>query len=168
MKTLHLIRHAKSSNGGAAVSDIDRPLNNRGKRSCQIMAQHIVDAGCDFDNVFCSTAKRAQMTIMGINQALEDKDIKWSLDDDLYTFDSQAILQWCQRLDDSLNNVVVVGHNPALTEFCNYVGDRYIENMPTCGYVQLSIHSGCWRDLGVKSGKLVNFLVPPMFKDHSG
>lgn len=160
MKTLHLIRHAKSGSGDSSTSDIQRSLNDQGKRACVIMAQHIVDAGCDFDHVFCSTAKRAQMTIMGINQALEDKNIEWNLDDQLYTFDSQAILQWCRKLDDSLNDVVIVGHNPAMTEFCNYVGDRYIENMSTCGYAQLLVSSDSWCDLAADSAKLVTFLTP--------
>ncbi len=160
MKTLHLIRHAKAYSGDSSSSDIDRPLNDQGKRACATMAQRIVDAGCDFNHVFCSTANRAQQTIAWINQALEDKNIEWSLDDQLYTFDSQEILRWCRKLGDSLNDVVIVGHNPAMTEFCNYVGDRYIENMPTCGYAKLEIASESWNDLEEDAAKLVTFLAP--------
>lgn len=160
MKTLHLIRHAKSCSGDSSSSDIDRPLNEHGRRACALMAQHIVDAGCSFEHVFCSTAKRAQQTIAGINQTLEEKEVNWNLDDELYTFDSREILRWCRKLSDSLNDVVIVGHNPAMTEFCNFVGDRYIENMPTCGYAKLEIASESWNDLGEGSVKLVTFLAP--------
>ncbi|MEL6556492.1 MAG: histidine phosphatase family protein, partial [Cyanobacteria bacterium J06621_11] len=63
MKKLHFIRHAKSSWRNAYLADIDRPLNERGVRSCQVMAAQIVKAGCPLDNIFCSPAVRAQSTI---------------------------------------------------------------------------------------------------------
>ncbi len=162
MKTLHLIRHAKSCSGDSSTSDIERSLNDKGMRACAKMAQHIVDAGCGFNHVFCSAANRAQQTIDGINQALDENEVDWIVDDQLYTFDSQDILKWCMRLDDSLDDVVIVGHNPALTEFCNYLGDRYIDNMPTCGYAKLEITSERWRDLGEGTAKLATFLAPKL------
>ncbi len=163
MKTLHLIRHAKACNGYLSTSDIERPLNDQGKSACAVMAQRIVDAGCSFNHVFCSTANRAQQTITGISQALEEKEVSWIIDDQLYTFDSQEILRWCMKLDGALDDVVIVGHNPALTEFCNYLGDRYIDNMPTCGYAKLEITSARWKDLREGSAKLSTFLVPRVY-----
>ncbi len=163
MKKLHLIRHAKSSWATRSLADSDRPLNQRGIESCSIMATQIMNAGCHFDHVFCSTAVRAQSTIEHIHQQLTDHNFKWQLDDALYTFDYHVLLEWCRELDDSLSEVVIIGHNPALTDFCNLVGDGDIDNLATCSYVQLAFNQDCWRELSVGSAELIHFLAPKMF-----
>lgn len=163
MKKLHLIRHAKSSWKDSSLADIDRPLNKRGLESCQIMAQQILNAGCDFKHVFCSTAVRAQATIEHISQSLIDRNIQWHLDDALYTFNNQDLFLWWQTLDDSIPEVVMIGHNPAITDFCNEVSDSDIDNIPTCGYVQLAFDQNLWRDLSEKSTRQLHFLKPKMF-----
>ena len=101
MKRIHLIRHAKSSWADGNQRDIDRPLNDRGVRACQFMAEHIRDAGCCFDHVFCSAATRAQMTIELLKGSLPDMDFSWQTDHDLYTFDWGDLLDWCRELDES-------------------------------------------------------------------
>ncbi|KPQ34219.1 MAG: phosphohistidine phosphatase SixA [Phormidesmis priestleyi Ana] len=163
MKKLHLIRHAKSSWADSAIADIDRPLNQRGLAACKIMAPQIVKAGCRFEAVFCSPALRAQSTIEQINQALSPQNITWQVDPDLYTFEAQALLRWCHRLNDDLSEVVIVGHNNALTDLINQLGDQPIENLPTCGYAQLAFSGSTWQSLKANSGELVSFLKPKMF-----
>lgn len=164
MKKLHLIRHAKSSWTDSSLADIARPLNKRGLKSCRIMAQQIVKAGCRFEQVFCSPAVRAQSTIEQISQHLREREVKWQVDDVLYTFDSKVLLAWCRGLDNSMSEVVIIGHNPAMTDFCNEVGDRKVENLPTCGYAQLGLNRSSWQDLSVSSAQLLIFLKPKMFK----
>lgn len=137
MKKLHLIRHAKSSWADPSLADKQRPLNKRGQKSCGVMAKLILSVGCHFDHVFCSSAVRAQLTIKLINKNLTGAEIQWQLDDELYTFESDDLLRWCQGLDDVMSEVVIVGHNPALTELCNRLTGCYLDNIPTCGYVQL-------------------------------
>ena len=162
MKTIHLIRHAKSSQGDRDLADIDRPLNERGLASCRVMAMKILDAGCPFDPVFCSPATRTQSTIEQISQALAPRQIQWQVDNALYTFEGQNLLKWCSALDDSMTAVVIVGHNPAMTDLVNQVSDRPIKNLPTCGYAQLCF-KGSWQALSAGSAKLVSFLKPKMF-----
>lgn len=163
MKTLHLIRHAKSGFGAAALTDIERTLNPRGIQDAQLMAQPILTAGCEFQNVYCSKATRAQMTIEAIAETLSDKDIKWTVDDRLYTFSARDLLLWLHQLDDEKKSVVIVGHNPGLTELSNYLGDQLINNLPTCSYVQLQFDVDYWMELTEETGKQVNFLNPNMF-----
>ena len=161
MKTIHLIRHAKSSWDDDALADIDRPLSKRGIRTCRFMAGHIRDAGCGFDNVFCSPAVRAQMTIELIKGALPDIDIQWQTDEDLYTFDCSDLLTWCRALDDGISEVTIVGHNPASTDFCNRLSKADINNVPTCGYVQLTAREDCrWQDISEMDFELITFLKP--------
>lgn len=165
MKKLHLIRHAKSSWDNSYLADIDRPLNERGMRSCQIMAAPIADAGCPFTAVFCSPAVRAQSTIEQISEALTDREIDWQVDSALYTFAFQDLLEWCKGLDDAIAEVVIVGHNPAMTDFINEMSDRTIDNLPTCSYAQLWFEDLSWQTLSVGSAQLVSFLKPKMFID---
>lgn len=165
MKTLHLIRHAKSSWSDSALADIDRPLNKRGFKSCQVMAPEIINAGCDFKHVFCSPAVRAQTTLKQLAQALPEHDITWQTDKALYTFDVWDLRTWCYALNDSLLEVVIVGHNSALTDLINSFGTSPIENLPTCGYAQLAFKDESWQSLSAHSAKLVSFLKPKMFMD---
>lgn len=162
MKKLHLLRHAKSSWGHPGLADHDRPLARRGLRACDRMAEPLVEAGCCFDRVFCSTAARAQQTLEAIAESL-GKDIHWNSDAALYTFSASALLDWCRRLDDALPEVLVVGHNPAITNLANGLGDHVIANVPTCGYLQLALQIDHWDDMVGCRGRIVTFLKPSMF-----
>ena len=164
MKTLHLIRHAKSSWKDPGLTDIERPLNGRGRRACGSMAQHIVEAGCDFEVVFCSPAQRAVETITRLAEALEEVEVEPQLDRRLYTFDSRALLQWCQTLPETFANVVLVGHNPAITELTNALCHTDLENVPTCGYVQIGVNDTSWSELEPGDGILNRFLYPKKFE----
>ena len=164
MKLLHLIRHAKSDWGQPNISDVERPLNERGEKACRSMALPISESGCSFANVFCSVANRAQSTIRGISEALPDQGIRWQVDEALYTFSGHSLLDYIHQLDDGLDDVVIVGHNPAMTELCNAMGDQSIGNVPTCGYAQLAFTENSWKDLGPGKGKMLTFLTPKMLK----
>ena len=164
MKTVHLIRHAKSSWDYPGLPDVDRPLNSRGKTACGIMAPHILEAGCNFETVFCSIAKRAQWTIEGISAALPEVNFTWSLESNLYTFSSQDLLSFCQNLDEGLEEVVLVGHNPAMTGFTNAMGNQYLYNLPTCGYVQIEFPTSSWERLSPETGTTKVILAPKMFR----
>ena len=124
------------------------------------MARPILEAGCRFEHVFCSVATRARMTIEGIAASLPGSDIQWRIDERLYTFSARALLDWVHDLDDGLNDVVMVGHNPGMTDFCSSMGDKYIPNMPTCAYAQLRFTSKEWSGIGPGSGRLEAFITP--------
>ena len=128
------------------------------------MAPHLVDAGCRFDNVYCSPAVRAVSTIELISQNLPALSIQWQIEDELYSFDSEDIYHWCRSLNESVNEILVVGHNPAFTEFCNELSNSDISNIPTCGYVQLTgKNKTSWRDLSGNYFELTKFLRPKEF-----
>ena len=164
MKTLHLIRHAKSSWEDSRLSDLKRPLSERGKNDCFIMAERIRQLGCEFETVFASPAQRAQLTIRHILNHLNGLETNWQLTDALYTFDSDSLLQWWRSLDDDLSEVVMVGHNPAMTDFICRVSDFELENLPTCAYVQLNHDGPYWRKLRDNSCQMRAFIKPKMFK----
>jgi len=162
MKILHLLRHAKSSWDNNSLADWERPLAARGERACEIMAEPIVEAGARFNAVFCSTAVRAESTIAGIADALQSNTIRWKLDRSLYTFSGSVLLRYCQMLNDQFEQVMLVGHNPAMTDLVNRLGDQVIDNVPTCGYVQLQLDCTSWKQVDQCSGKTTVFLTPKM------
>ncbi|MEO1620603.1 MAG: histidine phosphatase family protein [Cyanobacteria bacterium J06632_3] len=162
MKKLHLIRHAKSGWPSSNMADIERPLNQRGVEACAVMAEQIVKAGCSFEHVFCSAAVRTQATLENISQHLE-QPILWKVDQALYTFESSDLWTWCRALDEQMAEVVIVGHNNALTDFVNEIGDQSIDNVPTCGYVQIVLPGVPWQAITQHSGTVASFLRPKMF-----
>ncbi|VUD67384.1 2,3-bisphosphoglycerate-dependent phosphoglycerate mutase [Thalassocella blandensis] len=170
MKRIHLLRHAKSSWKNLALADIDRPLNKRGLKTAPQMAQHIADAGCCFDQIYCSPSKRTRMTIELIMQSLHNSaterhkgltTIKWNVDEALYCFSGRLLIDWFETLDDNLSEVLIIGHNPALTEFANTLCQCDIHNIPTCAYVQLNNqHLSSWNEIGSSIFELSVFLKP--------
>ena len=163
MKKLLLLRHAKSSWNDPQLKDIDRPLNGRGKRACALMAPHII--GAHFRPVYCSPAKRARRTIEGVAATQPAGNVKWQIEDALYTFDAAEVLLFCRQLDDRLSSAVIVGHNPALTDFCNDVTQADIANIPTCGYVVMQLAINRWLDIANGCGTLQAFLYPKLYKN---
>jgi phosphohistidine phosphatase len=83
--------------------------------------------------------------------------------------DSDTIFDWCRAADESITELVIIGHNPALTNFCNELSNSNLKNIPTCGYAQLSIGEKCrWRKLAEGSAELTAFLRPKkLMKQHS-
>lgn len=163
MKKLHFLRHAKSSWDQQSLSDVERPLNKRGIMATKIMAGALADAGCEFNNVFTSPAVRAYTTIENIASHLPRQNIQWQIDDELYTFNAGALFDWCHALSDDLDDVMVVGHNPAITELTNRLTGSNIIDAPTCSYIQMEF-DGHWKDLGKNTAKRIKFLTPKMVK----
>lgn len=168
-KVLHLIRHAKSSWKDDTLADIDRPLNARGKKACELMAAPILASGCQFNHVFSSPAERARQTIKRIYREINQQLTPWQVDHALYTFSAEELKHWCRKLDDALDSVTIIGHNPALTDLCCWLAsDCEFDNLPTCGYVQLKLTVDHWSELQSSCGKITRWLTPKKIQQDSG
>ena len=163
MKTLHLIRHAKSSWDDPELADIHRPLNKRGLNSCQVMATEMLKAGWRTKHIFASPATRVQQTLKNLDLAMPGQNLSWVTDESLYTFSWRDLFDWCQQLPADMDEVTLVGHNPALTEFNNRISRDKLVNIATCAYVQLQLHLDNWQVLGPDCGESRAFLKPKMF-----
>lgn len=160
MKTLHFLRHAKSSWKLPLLADIDRPLSGRGNKACQLMANPILNTGCYFNNIFCSPAQRAKYTIENIALQLPKQNIHWKIDEQLYTFSGTVLMSWCQHLPESINSFMMIGHNPAISDICHELSNAQISHVPTCSYVQLTSTANTWAELSAKNTKLITMLTP--------
>lgn len=143
MKNLILIRHAKSS-WEAPLRDHDRPLSSRGINDAHLISKAIMDILPKSNFIWSSTAKRAKETAMILAQ-----NIGWPLDQiifnsELYTFEGHQLANIIKKCDDGYENVIVFGHNDAITDFVNIFGSLYVDNVPTCGVVKISFDVKHW------------------------
>lgn len=160
MKTLHLLRHAKSSWLLPELDDHERDLNDRGRRDAPRMGAALA-AKIAPQRVHCSSALRARRTLEGLYEGWPElKAQAHRIDDALYTFDYQALVVWLQDFATDTEQCFLVGHNPALTELCNtLLGRRALDNLPTCGYLQLQLSIDAWEQVapGVATLELWQF-----------
>ena len=160
MKTLILIRHAKSSWKNPSVPDRARPLNKRGKRDAPVMGERLAERGVEVDRVISSPATRALATAEVIT---EEIGFPWEdiiVDERLYHADASELLEVIQGLDDYLDCVMCFGHNPGLRDFVNRLSPYYIDNVPTCGVVGLRFDVDTWGLVGVYEPIEVDFDYP--------
>jgi phosphohistidine phosphatase len=162
MKRLVLMRHAKSSWVQTDLPDFDRPLNSRGKHDAPLMAKRLRELLEKPDLILTSPAERAVKTVRAIaaEVGFNKKDIVKN--SDIYLADSVELLKVLQGIDDSIARVLLCGHNPGLTNLCNFLANVQIENIPTCGVVCLSLAADSWADLKQGCGTLVYFDYPKL------
>ncbi len=159
MKTLLLLRHAKSSWKQPKLNDHDRPLNKRGKREAPKVGQYIKENNLIPDLILCSTARRARDTAQAVaDESGYNGDIEQL--SDLYLSDTACYLDVLQRLPDNVNRVLVVGHNPDLDELLTLLTD-VSEHMNTAALAQIDLPISCWAELNeATDGRLQKLWVP--------
>lgn len=132
MKTLFLIRHAKSNRDNAAISDIDRPLNDRGKKDAPNMAKRLIRSGIGIDRFVSSPAKRARQTAELFIHAFGRSEKEISFIPSLYHASIPDFQQAISGLDDTADTVALFSHNPGITAFVNTLTEVRLDDMPTC------------------------------------
>ncbi|HYF67564.1 MAG TPA: histidine phosphatase family protein [Ohtaekwangia sp.] len=162
MKTLYVIRHAKSSWDDGGLSDFERPLNDRGKRDALKMAKRLIEKHVHPDLMLSSSAKRAYATAKRIAKVLGFKKDNIKTDERLYHADEETILSVIHEIKSTCSTAFIFGHNPGLTDFVNTLrnDELDIENIPTCGIVAFSIPVDTWKDVTWGSGKILFYDYP--------
>ena len=161
MKTLLIIRHAKSSWDGTALNDFERPLNDRGKKDAPIMAQRLLDKKIVIDAFVSSPAKRAKKTA-----ELFCTTYKKNTDDiifvsALYHATPETIFTVVEQLDDTFSSVAIFSHNDGITEFANKLAENFVINdMPTCSVCAVKIEIDNWKDFTKSKKELLFFYSP--------
>lgn len=147
MKTLFLIRHAKSSWDDPALPDRDRPLDDRGKRDVAKMGKRLAKRGVKPDLIVSSPAMRALATAEAIAKALDCKRKDIVVNVRLYGGQADDLLDVIHGLGDKLEHVMLVGHNPELTELAHRLSSK-ITNMPTCAIAEFTFDAKSWSVVG--------------------
>jgi len=159
MKTLLILRHAKSSWKEQGLTDHDRPLNKRGNRDAPRMGELVREKGLVPDLIISSTAVRARTTAEKVAQACGyDQEIQ--LEHELYLASSATYQQVLKGLPEGINTVMVVAHNPGLEALLASLTDEMVD-MPTAALAEVSLPITSWTQLGSNTkGKLLNLWRP--------
>jgi phosphohistidine phosphatase len=146
MKTLILVRHAKSSWGDLSQPDFDRPLNERGKHDAPVMAGRLKDREVRPDALVSSPAKRARKTALAFADVLDMHKDRILFRDALYMASPETFHQEVAALDDAYNTIAIFSHNPGISEYANQLGVARIDEMPTCAILAVTAPVSNWKD----------------------
>lgn len=160
MKTLYLIRHAKSDWSDPAQSDFNRPLNHRGEKNAPFMGKRLAHASVIPDLIVSSPALRARLTAMAIADQVGYNTDTIRYEESLYLADAETIEQIIRTLPDSVQTVFLVGHNPGLTLFAEAVSAHEVDNIPTCGIFAVTQESETWKSVRKGSMRFASFDYP--------
>jgi phosphohistidine phosphatase len=143
MKTLFLIRHAKSSWDDPALPDKDRPLGDRGRRDAPRMGKRLAKRDVKPDLILSSPARRALTTAEIIAKKLDYKRKDIVVDTRLYASTVDGLLNVIHGVGDKLERVILFGHNPELTELAHRLSGE-ITHMPTCAVAEFTFNTKSW------------------------
>lgn len=160
MKTLLLIRHAKSSWKDISLSDRERPLNKRGKRDAPAMGRQLKLRGLEPDLIISSPAVRAHKTARKIAKAVGYDPDRILMSETIYMAGVDGLLEVLQNLDEKARRVYLIGHNPDLTDTANRLTGAAIDNIPTCGVVSVKFPCDTWRECARTQGRVTLFIRP--------
>ncbi|MEQ8904945.1 histidine phosphatase family protein [Ekhidna sp.] len=158
MKTLYLIRHAKSS-WSFDLNDHDRPLGKRGRKDVIKMGQHLASNQPNPEIFISSTASRALYTALHICDQMGVDEGQIRLEKGLYHAGANEILQIVQSAPEC-DRLAVFGHNPGFTSIANAMANSSFDNIPTCGIVGIDFNAKYWKDVKFGEGALSFFYFP--------
>ena len=159
MKTIIIVRHAKSSWDDHTLTDFDRPLNERGKHDAPIMAERLLKKQPGVQAFISSPAKRARKTATIFAKAYGMEKEEILLKDELYMATESVFYKVIGQLPESLSTIAVFAHNPGLTDFVNSLTEVRIDDVPTCGMFAVS-YDGDWQSFRTATRQFLFFDYP--------
>lgn len=167
MKTLTLLRHAKSSWDDPAMRDFDRPLNRRGRAAARAMGREMRALKLGFDAVVASPATRVVETLDGLAEGY-GRDLHPTYDARVYLASEETLLDIIRETDDGHDRLILLGHNPGFEllalslaqEDRNGAREQLAEKYPTAALAEIMLPIARWREAGPQSGRLTRFIRP--------
>lgn len=147
-KTLHIVRHGKSSWDYENISDIDRPLSPRGINNAYLMAKKLAERKMVPDRFITSPANRALYTATIFARVLKFPYENIQISDSIYSGYTEDLIKLIKSQDKSVSNLLIFGHNPAFTALANKLMESYLDNIPTSGIVSLTYDIESWDQVG--------------------
>ena len=162
MKRLILIRHSKSSWKDFSLTDFNRPLNRRGKSDGPLMAFYLSNRITMVDYLHSSSSVRTfETSKYFINQI---KFGKIQYDDSLYHSSSSSLLNIIMNYSDDYQSVMVIAHNPGLTNLINNITDISLDNLPTTGLVEIEFKINNWSNISSENSNVIDLKFPKQLK----
>ncbi len=165
MKTVYLLRHAKSSWKEDGIEDIDRPLSKRGRAAAKAMRRHLAEKKLLPAQILCSPARRTRDTLAIVQGAFATA-VPIRFEKGIYMAEPQTLLRRLKRLGDSLGSVMIVGHNPGLAQLALILSESLDTDahrdlavkFPTCALAVIRSQAERWGDLESGGGTLEAFV----------
>ncbi len=154
MKTLFLVRHAKSDWNNYEFNDFDRPLNQKGLRNAPIMAQRLKLLNISVSRILASPAVRALQTARIFSEFLDYPIQKIVQVPELYQADEKIFLQTICAIPKEVNTAMIFGHNPTITNMIDYLADHKIAKLPTSGIAMIAFGFDDWKMVSRNTGEL--------------
>ena len=167
MKTLWLLRHAKSSWDDASLDDFYRPLNERGRRSARAIGQYLAERGVKFDLILASPAERVAETLKGLAKGgWRSGPIQF--DEAIYHATARDLIELIRSAPKNAGRLMLVGHNPAIGELAvqltapdaHGLRAEASTKFPTGALAAIELDIDSWADAGAECGRMVEFRVP--------
>jgi len=163
MRTLYLLRHAKSSWKDQTLRDFDRPLKGRGRKAAEQMGQVLAEEKLKSPLVISSPAVRARETIELVLESAGFK-LKPRFEERIYEADVRTLLEVVESIPDSAETAIMVGHNPGFENLLtDLTGDN--QHMPTCALAKIEVDVASWSEVSEESGRLEMFVTPKELED---
>lgn len=165
MKTIYLIRHAKSSWKDSSIKDFDRPLNHRGKDDATKIANELAKLKCQPDLILCSPAKRTKSTAKVLCKKLPYSFHDIHFESAIYEASLLHLIQVINDLPNHNSEVVLIGHNPSITNLYNYLTDDDFSNIPSCGTTKVEFEIDNWNEIIQGIGLKKCYIYPKMLEN---
>ncbi|MEO9967931.1 MAG: histidine phosphatase family protein [Reichenbachiella sp.] len=160
MKTLYLVRHAKSSWKNPALGDRDRPLNARGKRDAPVMAEYVKQKIEKPDIFVSSPSRRTQDTAVLFMNAFGRSMEQLILEESFYHGYENDMESVISHLDPTHHSAMLFVHNPGITDYVNQLTGEQIFNIPTCGIAAVQLETKNWAEINQCQAKLLFYYYP--------
>ncbi len=163
MKTLYLVRHAKSSWGDFTTPDFDRPLNERGKKDAPVMAVRLKLKHSNISVFISSPAKRAMKTCKAFCKEFGYDENRIVFKEELYHASVETFYKVITEISDKHGSAILFSHNPGITEFVNSLNTEVkLDNMPTCGIYGVTADTLKWGTFPAADKKCILFDYPKL------
>jgi phosphohistidine phosphatase len=162
MKRLILIRHSKSSWKDLSLTDFNRPLNGRGKFDGPLMADYLKSKINKIDYLHSSSSVRTFETSKYFINQIEFEKVEY--DDSLYHCSATSILNMISSYSDNYQSVMIIAHNPGLTNLINNITNISLDNLPTTGLAEIEFNINSWSDISYDNSNLVDLKFPKQLK----
>lgn len=163
MKTLYVLRHAKSSWENYNQTDFERPLNERGLLAASRMGQLMSEKSFVPDSIVSSTAARARQTAEMVKEAA-NFNVKIQFDKRIYEATTADLFEVLEETSDEIKSLLIVGHNPGLENLVRNLTEE-VREMPTAALAEIRLKIESWKDVSLACGKLRNLFKPKEIVD---
>lgn len=161
MKTLYIVRHAKSSWREIDLADIDRPLKERGVNDAIKVGERLKERNIIPDLIFSSNAIRALHTAMIIARHLEFPFQRLITRKEIYASTKESLFHFIGEVNNQYDTIMVVGHDPTLTNFINhFLQNQQLDKIPTSAVVELKIIANSWQEIKKASTETISQILP--------